>query len=82
MSGYVNRCRQGWTELRVHGVSGTPPDRMLQHAQVEKIAGDGNAGFYRRSYDSPLVSADNDRRRIEAYSWGGLTAGAETGAAG
>lgn len=76
MSGCVNQDRGGWTELRVHGVSGTPPDRILQHAQVALVAGDGNAAFYRRRYDSPTVSADNGQRRAEAYSWGGLTAGA------
>jgi hypothetical protein len=76
MSGCVNQDRAGWTELRVHGVSGTPPDRLLQHAQVEQVAGDGNAAFFRRRYDSPLVSADDGQQRAEAYSWGGLTAGA------
>ena len=76
MSGSVHQGRKGWTELRVHGVSGTPPDEMLQHAQTKMVAGDGNAAFYRRRYDSPLVSADDDGQRVEAYSWGGLTAGA------
>ncbi|WP_433383244.1 hypothetical protein ACQPZX_20815 [Actinoplanes sp. CA-142083] len=57
----------GWTELRVHGVSGTPPEQMLQDAQVEAVAGDGHAAFFRRrSGSSPVV---------EAYSWGALTAG-------
>lgn len=76
MSGCVNEDRTGWTELRVHGVSGTPPDQLLQHAQTKMVAGDGDAAFFRRRYDSPIVSADNDQRRAEAYCWGGLTAGA------
>ncbi len=76
MSGCVNQDRTGWTELRVHGVSGTPPERMLQHAGIEMVAGDAKAAFYRRRYDSPDVSADDVQQRAEAYSWGGLTAGA------
>ncbi|WP_412735898.1 hypothetical protein [Krasilnikovia sp. MM14-A1259] len=75
ISGYVNNGRRGWTELRVHGVSGTPPDEMLQHAQNEMVAGDANAGFFRKRYDSALVSADTEQQRTEAYFWGGLTAG-------
>ncbi|HEU4424585.1 MAG TPA: hypothetical protein VFR67_18830 [Pilimelia sp.] len=76
MAGYVNRGRKGWTELRVHGVSGTPPVSLLQHPQVVRVAGDMNAGFYRRRYDSEFVSIDSDTERGEAYFWGGLTAGA------
>jgi hypothetical protein len=40
----------GFTELRVHGVSGTPPESMLEHPQPERVAGDGEAGFYHRRY--------------------------------
>jgi hypothetical protein len=76
MAGYVNRDNTGWTELRVHGVSGTPPASMLQHPHVVRVAGDVNAGFYRRCYESEIVSADSSAERAEAYSWGGLTAGA------
>lgn len=76
VAGYVNEETAGWTELRVHGVSGTPPQSMLQHAQVKRVAGDENAGFYRRRFDQRSVSADTDQDRVEAYSWSGLTAGA------
>ncbi|GAB7039357.1 MULTISPECIES: hypothetical protein [Catenuloplanes] len=76
MTGYVNDGRAGWTELRVHGVSGTPPDRMLQHAQVAVVAGDENAAFHRRRWESRDAAADTDGERAEAYFWGGLTAGA------
>ncbi|WP_249999095.1 hypothetical protein [Actinoplanes sp. M2I2] len=76
MTRNVNQGRAGWTELRVHGVSGTPPEQMLQHSQVETVAGDTDAAFFRRRFESPAASADTDRARVEAYSWGAMTAGA------
>ncbi|MEV4543190.1 hypothetical protein [Micromonospora echinaurantiaca] len=75
MAGYVNRDCGGWTELRVHGVSGTPPERMLAHPHVTRVAGDAEAGFYRRQWEAKQTSADTADERLEAYSWGGLTAG-------
>ncbi|MET7401529.1 hypothetical protein ABZS66_49415 [Dactylosporangium sp. NPDC005572] len=75
MAGYVNADNGGWTELRVHGVSGTPPTSMLGHPHVARVSGDAQAGCYRRRWESKLVSADTEERRLEAYSWGGLTAG-------
>jgi len=37
-------------ELRVHGVSGTPPEALLSCPTefLEEVAGDKSAGFYRR----------------------------------
>jgi hypothetical protein len=64
---------EGPTELRVHGVSGTPPEAMLDHPNVRRCAGDDEAGFYRRRYPDGLVPPGADR--VEAYSWGGLTSG-------
>ena len=64
---------EGPSELRVHGVSGTPPEAMLDHPHVRRCAGDDEAGFYRRSYPDGLVPPGADR--LEAYSWGGLTSG-------
>ncbi|WP_406045000.1 hypothetical protein OG799_11305 [Micromonospora sp. NBC_00898] len=75
MGGYVNQDGGGWTELRVHGVSGTPPERMLAHPHVALVAGDAEAGFYRREWEAKQTSADTADERFEAYSWGGLTAG-------
>jgi hypothetical protein len=75
VTGYLNDDRGGWTELRVHGVAGTPPERMLQHLQVRRVAGDARAGFYRREWDTAAVSRDTPAERLEAYSWGELTAG-------
>ena len=64
-------------EIRIHGVSGTPPAAMLSR--------DGDCEFTRVvSYTDPLTGfftdpkADPDQGpkvpdRVEAYSWGGLT---------
>ena len=65
----------GVTELRIHGVSGTPVESMLQHPHPQQVWGDKIAGFYRRPEDATAES------RKEAYSWGGLTAGASARAA-
>jgi hypothetical protein len=67
----------GVTELRIHGVSGTPVTSMLQHPHPVQVSGDGLAGFYRRgAADDPESPERGKPRRLEAYSWGGLTAGA------
>jgi hypothetical protein len=63
----------GVTELRVHGVGGTPPDALLDDLAPEQIGGDRIAGFYRTS-DHKAVKGDCDTdRHVECYSWGGLT---------
>ena len=66
-------------ELRVHGVSGTPPEAMLNCPTelLRQVAGGRDAAFYRRAswiddVASPPV-AGTWRRLMEAYSWGGLT---------
>lgn len=66
-------------ELRVHGVSGTPPEAML-HCPKEFLSlekGDRDAAFYRRAdwIDNAASPPESGRwrRRMEAYSWGGLT---------
>ena len=38
----------GVTELRVHGVGGSPPDATLGDLVPEQVMGDAIAGFYRR----------------------------------
>lgn len=60
-------------ELRVHGVSGTLPTAhdMLGRQDVEPVAGDRTAGFYRRAVAEPSSSGTV----LEAYSWGNLTSG-------
>ena len=73
--GYVERNASGRTELRVHGVAGTAPESVLQHPHTEQVAGNRDAGFFRRWWEAQSVSADSPARRREAYSWGGLTSG-------
>ncbi|MGW2517462.1 hypothetical protein ACWC09_10650 [Streptomyces sp. NPDC001617] len=75
MDRYVNQGSTGWTELRVHGVSGTPPESELGHPAVWRVAGDRSAGFYRRIWETRSGAADTDRFRREGYSWGALTSG-------
>lgn len=61
----------GITELRVHGVGGTPPDALLNDLAPQQVAGDNIAGFYRTAdYFSPPGTVS---RHVEGYSWGGLT---------
>ena len=71
-------------ELRVHGVSGTPPTELLDRPLVEQVAGDTITGFYRprlaaeRDDDYPVGVADPEVKGppLEGYVWGGLTSGA------
>ena len=67
-------------ELRVHGVSGTPPEALLSCPTefLEEVAGDKAAGFYRRQpwiEDATSGPPGGWRKVLEAYSWGGLTSG-------
>lgn len=62
-------------ELRVHGVSGTPPDSALEVPAVRQVAGDGAAGFYRQERPDGTADPGDGGRLREAYSWGGLTSG-------
>ena len=63
------------TELRVHGVSGTPAEDMLDRQIIGQVAGDREAGFWRprTEYGATLGPGG---ARLEAYRWGNLTAGA------
>ena len=77
-------------ELRVHGVSGTPPEELLDRPLVVQVGGDATAGFHRPRLaveerdDRPEVVQEGTGRRLpggpgprlEAYCWGGLTSGA------
>jgi hypothetical protein len=65
-----------WVELRIHGVSGTPPEEMLQVPNVVQVAGDDKRRVFRRA-DSLRheVPPDDDDRVLEGYHWGNLTSG-------
>jgi hypothetical protein len=63
------------TELRVHGVSGTPPEEVLDRPLLVRVAGDRDAGFYRPRPEYGGAAGPGGAR-LEAYSWGNLTAGA------
>jgi hypothetical protein len=68
-------------ELRIHGVSNTPPDQLLGLApapgadgpQPWLVAGGEVTGFYRST-----AAARDEPITVEAYSWGQLTSGART----
>ncbi len=58
-------------ELRIHGVSNTPPASMLDidPDQLQQVAGDEDTLIFRADAEvSP-------KRRVRAYSWGNLTQG-------
>lgn len=78
----------GVTELRVHGVGGTPPADMLSDPHPVQVSGDRTAGVMRAddmtvpwptaaSFDAsgPMIPT---RWHLEAYSWGGMTGRAMT----
>jgi hypothetical protein len=60
------------TELRIHGVSGSDGPTMLEHPTALQVAGDTITGFYRR-WNPDGAGRPSVDRRLEAYSWGGLT---------
>lgn len=67
-------------ELRIHGVSGTPPESMLRTdfdeiltaSDVEQVAGDELTGFYRVA---TATHPPDPAHILEAYNWGQLTSG-------
>ena len=61
-----------FTELRVHGVSGSTGPVMLEHPAALQVAGDATTMFYRRWTPAGPGGAGVPWR-LEAYSWGGLT---------
>lgn len=59
------------TELRVHGVSGTPPDKVLKDPHPVAFSGDSAGAFY-----SP--GEPSGPHKLEAYSWAGFSSGASS----
>ncbi len=69
-----------WVELRIHGVSGTPPESMLDSKHVKQVAGDSWGRFFRpvNGVDEELSwtpSGIPDDRLLEGYHWGKYTSG-------
>jgi len=72
---YVDETTDGFTELRVHGVSGPPPESILDYpaAVVTLVHGNATSGFWRRWRLGGSLEDVPHLHRIEAFSWGGLT---------
>lgn len=64
-------------ELRVHGVSGTPPEHVLGDPFPTPVAGDDVARFLRAA--KPVATLPGERpareRVVEAFHWGRFTSG-------
>lgn len=69
-----------WVELRVHGVSGTPPEDMLAAPVVTQVGGDGLGRFFRPASGAgdPLPPEETGGHVLEAYHWGLFTSGSFT----
>ncbi len=67
----------------MHGVSGTPPEALLDRPLVTQVDGDRVAGFYRPRLPEERADAAPDpfaepiepAADLEGYAWGGLTSG-------
>lgn len=64
-----------FVELRVHGVSGTPPVDMLDHPLVKQVAGDTDGRFFRPVDCRGEEVRAQDGHVIEGYHWGPQTSG-------
>src|ERR1700760_1950642 len=58
-----------FTELRVHGVSGSDAPTMLEHPEALQVAGDGTTMFYRR-WTPAGPGGRGVPWNLEAYCWG------------
>ncbi|MFD9193255.1 hypothetical protein ACFWCA_34265 [Streptomyces phaeochromogenes] len=57
-------------EIRVHGVSGTPPESLLEICDIRQVDGDDDARFFR---ERRLPQAEPVK--CEAFHWGNMTSG-------
>ncbi|GAA3458244.1 hypothetical protein ACFFSW_03310 [Saccharothrix longispora] len=64
-------------ELRVHGVSGTPPEHVLGDPFPTAVAGDDVARFLRAAKPARTLPGEHPvrERLVEAFHWGRFTAG-------
>ena len=61
-------------ELRVHGVSGAGPERVLERGNLRQVAGDRRAGFHRPAPDATDGTGPGGTV-LEAYRWSDLPSG-------
>lgn len=64
-----------WVELRVHGVSGTPPGSMLDRPHVEQVGGDDESRYFRSVDTAGNELPGHAGQVLEAYHWGRQTSG-------
>ncbi len=74
----TEQARRRVYELRVHGVSGTPPESILGEATPRQVAGDDAARFFRAA--APVTTLPHPERKlrsrtVEAFHWGRFTSG-------
>lgn len=69
------RDNADYVELRIHGVSGTPPVDMLDRPLVKQVAGDLDGRFYRPVDAAGHEVRADDGHVIEGYHWGPITSG-------
>jgi hypothetical protein len=62
-------------ELRVHGVSGTPPREMLYTDPVPRLDGDQFARIFRKRPSTNSRHSSGRPYNTEAFHWGSLTTG-------
>lgn len=65
----------GWVELRVHGVSGTPPEAMLARPHVIQVDGDDKSRFFRAVDAEGVEITAPDGHVVEGFHWGNYTSG-------
>jgi hypothetical protein len=72
---HVDDTTDGFTELRVHGVSGPLPGSVLEFPEpvVTLVNGNADSGFWRRWRLGGSLQDEPGRHRIEGFCWGGLT---------
>ncbi len=65
-----------WVELRVHGVSGRPPEELLDRPHVRQVDGDARSRFFRATdADRHDLVDPGDGHVIEGFHWGLYTSG-------
>ncbi len=67
-----------WVELRVHGVSGTPPEDVLASAHVCQVAGDDRTRGFRPADARGTEVPPAEDHVLEAFHWGRWTSGTWT----